>query len=272
MNFKFFEGGTIIIKLICSDLDGTLLDDAGNLQVGFYDTIKMLNEKGITFVPASGRLYGTLNHTFSNSDFPLLFIAHNGALVQYSNGGKEIYKNTIEPSQVKKAVKVLKQLNLQIYLCTKTFAYVENPSKIMLSSFEKGDMPAVLVDNLEDSFSDIYRIGVYDPNKIKKSTLHQVEEMLGDEFEYMLGGEIWLDIMNKGVNKGNAIKKIQEKFSISKIETMVFGDYYNDISMLNAATYSYAMGNAPDDVKKHAKFITKSNNNNSVIKTILANC
>jgi HAD superfamily hydrolase (TIGR01484 family) len=155
-------------------LDGTLLDDAGNLQVGFYDTIKMLNEKGITFVPASGRLYSTLNHTFSNANFPLLFIAHNGALVQYSNDGKEIYKNTISPTQVKKAVKLLKQLNLQIYLCTKTFAYVENPSQIMRNSFEKGDLPIVLVDNLEDTFSDIYRIGVYDPNKIKSSTFNKI--------------------------------------------------------------------------------------------------
>lgn len=232
----------------------------------------MLNEKGITFVAASGRLYGTLNHTFSQANFPLLFIAHNGALIQYSNGGKEIFKNIIKPVQVKRAVKLLKQMDLQIYLCTKTFAYVENPTKIMLESFKKGDMPAVLVDNLEDNFSDIYRIGIYDHDKIKKSTVHKIQEILGDDFEYVLGGEIWLDIMNKGVSKGNAIKKIQEKFSISKIETMVFGDYYNDISMLNAATYSYAMGNAPDDVKKHAKYIIKSNNNNSVVRTILANC
>lgn len=261
-----------MIKLICSDLDGTLLNDQGNLQTGFYDVIRMLNQKGIIFVAASGRMYGTLNNTFSLANFPLLFIAHNGALVQYNNDGEEIYRNIIEPYQVKRAVKLLKQMNIETYLCTKTFAYVERPSKEMLNSFEKGDMPIVLVDNLEYNFKDIYRIGVYNPSKIKKSTVIQIEEMLGNCFEYQLGGALWLDIMNKGVSKGNAIKKIQEKFAISEVETMVFGDYYNDISMLNAGAESYAMQNAPDDVKVHAKFIAESNNNNSVLRTILANC
>jgi Cof subfamily protein (haloacid dehalogenase superfamily) len=261
-----------MIKLICSDLDGTLLNDKGDLPTGFYDTLRMLSKKGIIFVAASGRLYGTLNNNFRKSDSPLLFIAHNGAVVQYNNDGEEIFGSIIEPHKVNNVTKLLKQMNLQVYLCTKTFAYIENPSEIMLKTFENSDMPLNIVTKLEDNSGEIYRIGIFDPNNIQESTVIKVEKTIGDDFEYQLGGKKWLDLMNKGVSKGSAIKIIQDRFGISKDETMVFGDYYNDISMLKSATFSYAMKNAPDEVKKYAKFIAESNNENSVLKTILATC
>ena len=59
-----------------------------------------------------------------------------------------------------------------------------------------------------------------------------------------------------------------EKFEIDQKNTMVFGDYYNDLTMFKAAHYSYAMKNAPEDVKEHAKFIAESNNNDGVYNVI----
>ena len=61
---------------------------------------------------------------------------------------------------------------------------------------------------------------------------------------------------------------IQQKFGITREETMVFGDYFNDVEMLKAAYHSYAMENAPSGVKKHANFIAKSNIENGVLEVI----
>ncbi|WP_416173829.1 HAD-IIB family hydrolase, partial [Clostridium perfringens] len=70
-----------------------------------------------------------------------------------------------------------------------------------------------------------------------------------DKLQVTVSGEIWLDITAKGVNKGVAINKIQDMLGISHKETMVFGDYLNDLEMMGSAYYSYAMENAHDDLK-----------------------
>ena len=85
---------------------------------------------------------------------------------------------------------------------------------------------------------------------------------------YKRQGYEWLDTMNLGVNKGAALKKLQNIMNISKEETMVFGDNYNDIEMLEQAAYSYAVGNARDRVKEKAKYITDTNRNDGVLKVI----
>ena len=75
-------------------------------------------------------------------------------------------------------------------------------------------------------------------------------------------------MMAKGVNKGLAISEIQKLLNIKQEETMVFGDYLNDLEMMQNAYHSYAMENAHSDLKKVARFIAKSNDDNGVVRAI----
>ena len=78
-----------------------------------------------------------------------------------------------------------------------------------------------------------------------------------------------MDITNIKSSKGNAVALVQQKLGITPEETLVFGDYYNDLTMFDKAYYSYAMKNAPYDVKSHARFVTNyENGENGVIRTI----
>ncbi|MBC7688706.1 MAG: HAD hydrolase family protein, partial [Aquabacterium sp.] len=79
-----------------------------------------------------------------------------------------------------------------------------------------------------------------------------------------ISGHIWLDLSHKLANKGRAINVLQQKFNISPNETMVFGDYLNDLEMMQQASFSYAMENAHEDIKNAARFITKSNEEDGV--------
>ena len=74
--------------------------------------------------------------------------------------------------------------------------------------------------------------------------------------------------MNKNVNKGAALEKIQKDENISYEETMVFGDFYNDIEMLGKAKFSFVMENANEDMKQYGNYIAKSNRDYGVIKAI----
>ena len=78
----------------------------------------------------------------------------------------------------------------------------------------------------------------------------------------------WLDCMAKDVNKGHAVKVIQDSLGIKPEETMAFGDQLNDVEMLKQAYYSFAVANARDEVKKAARFQADSNVNNGVLKIL----
>ena len=78
--------------------------------------------------------------------------------------------------------------------------------------------------------------------------------------------------MNKGVTKGSALSTICNRFGVGYNEVMAFGDYLNDVDMLNCAYYSFAMSNAHNSVKQVANFITGSNNDNSVMKEVTKYC
>jgi len=89
-----------------------------------------------------------------------------------------------------------------------------------------------------------------------------------NELQVKISGAVWLDLSHKLANKGRALKVVQKKFGISFDETMVFGDYLNDLEMMHEASFSYAMENAHPDIKKAARFLAKSNEENGVTEVL----
>jgi hypothetical protein len=83
-----------------------------------------------------------------------------------------------------------------------------------------------------------------------------------------VSGDVWLDVMRKGVTKGSAIRRVQEKLGISKSECMAFGDFMNDYDMMKECEESYAMENAHPELKAICKHIAPSNDDDGVMKTI----
>jgi Cof subfamily protein (haloacid dehalogenase superfamily) len=257
-----------MIKLIATDMDGTLLNDNGNINEKIFDLIHSLNEKGIKFAAASGRFYSQLSKNFEKVNSDIIFIAHNGALIKYNNKGKTLYSNTINKEQICDVIKLNPQLGEELFLAGENRAYIINPSKNMLDEFSSHQVPVVIIKTFNEIKTPIFKITYYLSEGVNSHILDYLNKNLNDSLEFVVSGGKWIDIMNKGISKGNAIKAIQEKFKIEQKNTMVFGDYYNDLTMFKAAHYSYAMGNAPDDVKKHANFIAESNNKDGVYKII----
>ena len=83
-----------------------------------------------------------------------------------------------------------------------------------------------------------------------------------------ISGDMWMDCMKTGVNKGAAVKLLQDSLSIKPEETMTFGDQLNDIEMLKQAYYSFAVANARPEVKEAARFETDSNVQDGVLKIL----
>ena len=84
----------------------------------------------------------------------------------------------------------------------------------------------------------------------------------------VVSGEHWVDVMNRTADKGAALRRLQRELGITPAQTMVFGDYLNDLQMLDAAEWSFAMENAHPDVIARARHLAPSNNDNGVLRTI----
>ena len=114
-----------MIKLIATDMDGTLLNSNNEIQHGFYDVFEKIQEKGIIFAAASGRQYYNLLERFKGIEDKMMFIAENGTFVVYE--GKELVVNSLDINLARELIKVGRQIeNSYVILCGKNSAYRES--------------------------------------------------------------------------------------------------------------------------------------------------
>ncbi|GAB6169724.1 Cof-type HAD-IIB family hydrolase [Clostridium carnis] len=256
-----------MIKIVATNLDGTLLSKENKLPSEFNHLLKHILHKNIKFVIASGRPYYTLKEDFEELSNKLIFLADNGATIVENN--EITYCNSIKPDVLKRVIEVYKKLNnIYMILCGKNCAYIDNTDKDFINEMEKYFYKYDVVENIEDVKDDIVKITFCKFNNINKDYTDIFYPGFEDCLQMSLSGEIWLDLTSLNTNKGNSLKKIQEKYVITNGETLAFGDYYNDISLFSRAYFSYAMENSPDKVKEHAKYIIEGVPYDGVIKVL----
>lgn len=255
-----------MIKLIASDMDGTLLNDKNEIHEDFYKVFEELKKQDIIFAAASGRQYYNLAKRFDTIKDDMMFIAENGTFVVYK--GKELILNALDQDIANELIKIGRNINESyIVLCGKKSAYIESNDERLITEVEKYYEEYKIVDDLTKVEDDILKVTICDfvGSEINSDTYFKSYK---DKLQVSVSGQIWLDITDKGVNKGLAINKLQELLNIKHEETMVFGDYLNDLEMMGSAYHSYAMENAHDDLKKVARFTAKKNTENGVVEKI----
>lgn len=255
-----------MIKLIATDLDGTLLNSRGELPNKFYEVLNNLIDKGVLFVAASGRQYQTLAENFKLGKDKIIFAAENGSYVVYRDN--EIFSETIDRAEALEIIRDARKIHgCNIVLSGKKYAYVENNEQEFIEQMSKYYHSNKLVNNLENVQDDFFKVALYNYNGAE-ACYKIMEPKWGKILKVFISGEKWVDLGRNDMDKGVAIKYIQNKFGIKHEETMAFGDYFNDIQLLQSAYHSYAMENAPDGVKQYGRFVAESNDEDGVLKVI----
>ena len=240
-------------KLIASDLDGTLLQNgAQSLTKRAKELIGPLMDRGILFVAASGRQYPNLQRLFGSLAERMAFICENGAYVVYQE--EELFSAALERElglEIMREIAKTEECEILLsgkntsYLQPKTEKYVHRMKHIVKNN-------VTIVEDISKVEEPFLKISVYRERGIG-AVEKQFCEAFGDRAKATVSGASWLDFTAKSVNKGAALHIIQKRFGISPEETMVFGDNYNDIEMLQCAEESYVMAHAVPEVKAYAK-------------------
>lgn len=257
-----------MIKLIASDIDGTLVVEGTNhINPLVFETILKLKEKGIYFAAASGRSVSSIEALFEPIKERIFYLADNGAYV--GSYGRVLYATTIDREAAKKLIlEIRKAGGCEIMVATDTKGYTDSVNQDFLQWIQDGyHMELEQVADLTALEADIIKISVHRPEQIEK-LLQDPMPKFADTMKYTLSGDTWLDCSAPGVNKGAAIRLLQESLYVTEEETMVFGDNYNDVEMMKQAYHSYAMGNAVEAVKEAARYQADTNVNDGVLKIL----
>ena len=263
MTFKL----QFMIKLIVTDVDGTLLNDNHELPPDFWQIEEQLTKNGILFSIASGRQFYNLESKFEKIKDRTMFFAENGTYV--SHKGKELYVNPIEKDAAIDFIRQGRNLeNTNLILCGKNSAYIENSDQEFLDEISKFYERLKIVDDLTKIEDTYLKVTLCNFDGVEENTFPHFVNYT-DRYKVAIAAKVFIDITALNANKGNAIKGIQKELNITPEETLVFGDYLNDLEMMKVATHSYAMKNAHPEILKVSNYVTShDNNDNGVLRTI----
>ncbi|MFE1290286.1 Cof-type HAD-IIB family hydrolase [Streptomyces sp. NPDC058751] len=258
------------IRLVVTDMDGTLLDAEGRVPQGLWPLLADLRSRGVVFSPASGRQYATLAHLFAGEDDGMVYIAENGAFVV--RDGAEISSDPLDPAVTDRLVKSVRQLvdegvDAGVVLCGKHAAYTERDDRPFLDEVARYYHAHRMVDDVTAVDDEIVKVAVFDFGPVERRTAPALASF-AHTHQVVVSGEHWVDVMNRGTDKGVAVRRLQERLNIGPAQTMVFGDYLNDLGMLDAADWSYAMANAHPDVVLRARHMAPAHTEDGVVRTI----
>lgn len=265
-------------NLICIDMDGTLLNDKKVISEGNIKAIRLASEKGVRIAVCTGRIFNSADFFSELLGVKSPVIASNGAYVMEKDRGEVVYKATLGVEKCKKLLAVFRKYDIYPHYYTSDTVFTEK--LVYSASFymevnktlpKDKQVKIVVVKDWDEIFEkyekEIFKgIGVdEDIEKIKKAKIC-LRNM--EEFEVVSSRFDNFEAMNKGVSKGNAVKALAKHYGITREQIICIGDSENDLSMIEFAGLGVAMGNADEDVKAAAQYITDSNNCDGVARVI----
>lgn len=282
-----------MIKLIASDMDGTLLDAHMSISTENTEAIRMANELGIEFMVATGRNAQEALAALDEAGIDCAMITLNGAQV-FDRSGKSLFTVPIPSPQAMTVMDILDANGIYYEVATNQGLYSESQPK-RIESFASSiatHMPhltykmaiAMASANLEllhiTYVDSIRELLLDDKLEVLKIICFHTEgpRILGPvgkeisnlgELAVTSSGQNNLEVNHKNAQKGIAVAHVAHERGITLDEVMTIGDNFNDVSMLQTAGVSFAMGNAEIEVKDYAKYLTDTNLESGVGKAIL---
>lgn len=244
-----------MIKLVASDLDGTLLlDGAQRLPEDIFPLIYRLEEMGILFVAASGRQYNNMKRLFGPAASHIAFICENGAIALQNE--TLLYEDFLEEDLMLDIIRAANESKEFEFSCsTKDFHYIMPKTehfKDLLLNVVKVDCR--IVKSVEEITEPCIKLAVYKKGGVTEESLRYWQERFSDRCRVVTSGFAWIDFIPFGTSKAKGIKKFQEMLRISADECLAFGDEYNDIEMLKSVKYGFAMAHAKEGVRAQANY------------------
>ncbi len=257
------------IKLVASDMDGTLLDADGEVPSETFELIEALHDKGIHFAASSGRRYDRLCEFFAPVKDKMDFVAANGAQV-YASGelvDREVFSH-LGIRRMAKTVGLFENMHMALFDSSKSFLLSDVDQYVR--DIDK-DLPnAERIWELPGADANIIKVSIFCGDGHVMDYSYVLSRELGDEFVFAPSGTAWIDVLQRGVSKASGIEQIMNHRGATREQTMAFGDSMNDYEIIRFVKNGMAMENARPALKTVARCVIGTNAEHAVQEVMRA--
>lgn len=252
-----------MIKLIASDMDGTLLNEHSEVPPETYELIIALRERGVRFAASSGRRYDRLCTFFEPVVDKMDFVASNGAQV-YAEG-EQIDREVYSHLAIRDLARVIGMFdNLHLALFDRTKSFLMDDEDKFVREVDK-DLPnAERIWELPDPEVNILKASIFCDDGNVMDNAYVLQRELGEKFVFAPSGNCWIDALQVGVTKASGIAQIMDHYGIAPEEVMAFGDSMNDYEIIRMVGCGCAMANGRPALKAVADRVVGYNHERAV--------
>jgi Cof subfamily protein (haloacid dehalogenase superfamily) len=259
-------------------MDGTLLNSNGTVSEKNMEAIKAAGEKGVKITISTGRLFVSARYYAELLGVKVPIIASNGAYIREKDRNDIIYKSLLGKENAMRILKVFNKFGINPHYHTsetiftgEITRYSSRYAKFNEGKSKESQIKIELVEDWEQVFNQ------YEDEIVKCICMHDDSERIMaakkelleyEELEVVSSLKDNFEVMCNGVSKGRAVEVLANMYGFKREEIVCIGDNENDLSMIKYAGLGIAMGNAEDEVKKEADFVTKSNDEDGVAYAI----
>ncbi len=260
------------VKVICCDIDGTLLrDDKSLSEENIYWIKKAVKEKNVSFTLVSGRMYNGVKPFYEPLGVTGPVSCYNGGTL-YDSDGNIITEHRINHEIALKLLEIYHKTGVGLILFNDKNWYLEKLDVFMYPNKKKMYLSECVVGNFDELLNqfDTNKVLFMSPNEEDLDCVDKLVREAGLYDGLLTGYRIkpCLELIPSTVNKGLAIDALASYFKVSHANIMALGDDTNDIEMLTKAGVSVAMQNATVQAKEAARYVTDTNNYDGVAKAI----
>lgn len=263
-----------MIKLIATDIDGTILGADFEFKQSIKDCIKKLQAKGIKVVLVTGRMHCAAAKIAEELEITTPIVSYQGGLVkEIHNEENTLYQSDVNPETAKLIIKWARENNVHINLYMNDVLYVEQDNET-IQRYTKArfiDYKVCSFDDLEiNNVNKILGIDFTDAERVT-SWVNELKEKHPNLY-IVKSTPYFCEIAENTATKGCAVEFLQNLWGIKKEETLAIGDQDNDIELLNSAGVKIAMGNASEALKQCADYITDHVDNDGWVNAMEKYC
>jgi len=248
------------IRLVVSDVDGTLLTKDKTLTDGAKRAVRKLGEAGIGFTIVSSRPTIGMSFLIEPLAIILPFGAFNGSSI-VDTQLKPVEQHVIPPAVAQRSLDVLDEFGVDIWLFTNDQWLTRNPDGEYVSHEQLAIRhdPVVITDFTPYLTGACKIVGASSDAPLLARCEAAMKEAVGQQATAVRSQTYYLDITPPGHDKGTFVAAMAKRLGISTDAVATIGDMQNDLPMFAGSGVSFAMGNATDDVKKRATHVTDTN-------------
>ncbi len=248
MNFKN-------VKLILLDLDGTLLSNEGKIGEKSKKYAKLLNDEGIVVTFASGRMYSALEHYAKELDLNCNLICSDGAIIKNYPSGEILQKIALAPSKVKKGIDLSNKHVVKMVMCTESEVLYTEHNEASVQLIDRFGAKFRLVEDYYRVSDDIIELVYVGENR---QSLHEIKKHFSFPFSFGIKltysksqshFQYYLEVKRNNISKAGALTELLKKLKISIRDTVVVGDWYNDVELFKTNAIKVSLANAVPEIK-----------------------